>query len=67
LRERGVEADEASVLADLKERDARDTDRAVAPLKPAADAHQLDSSRLTVDETVAAILSLWHKLQRSVQ
>jgi len=61
LLDRGQIADEAAVLADLKERDTRDTDRAVAPLKPAADAHQLDSSDLTVDETVAAILALWHK------
>ncbi|MCD8564852.1 MAG: (d)CMP kinase [Burkholderiaceae bacterium] len=65
LRERGIEPDEQAVLADLKERDARDTERAVAPLKPADDAHQLDSSRLTVEETVAAVLSLWRKLQRS--
>lgn len=65
LRERGQVADEAAVLADLKERDARDTQRTVAPLKPAEDAHQLDSSRLTVDETVAAVMSLWHKLQRN--
>lgn len=65
LRERGIEPDEQAVLADLKERDARDTERSVAPLKPADDAHQLDSSRLTVDETVAAVLSLWRKLQRS--
>lgn len=64
LRDRGAVPDEQAVLADLKERDARDTDRAVAPLKPADDAHQLDSSRLTVDETVAAVLSLWHKSQR---
>lgn len=67
LRERGLEPDEAAVLADLQERDARDTERAVAPLKPADDAHQLDSSRLSVDETVAAVLSLWHKLQRQAQ
>ena len=64
LRERGVMPDEAAILADLKERDARDTERAVAPLKPADDAYELDSSRLTVEETVAAVMSLWHKCQR---
>ena len=67
LRERGMTPDEAAVLADLQERDARDTERAVAPLKPADDAYQLDSSRLTVDETVAAVLALWHKRQRQSQ
>lgn len=64
LSQRGVAPDEAAILADLKERDARDTERAVAPLRPAADAHELDSSRLSVDETVAAVMSLWHKHQR---
>lgn len=64
LRQRGQVPDEAAVLADLKERDARDIDRTVAPLKPADDAHQIDSSRLTVEETVAAVLLLWHRSQR---
>lgn len=64
LRQRGQVPDEAAVLADLKERDARDIDRAVAPLKPADDAHQIDSSRLTVEETVAAVLLLWRRSQR---
>ncbi len=64
LVQRGLAPDEQAVLADLQERDARDIERAVAPLKPAPDAYQLDSSRLTVDETVAAVMSLWHKRMR---
>lgn len=64
LVQRGLAPDEQAVLADLQERDARDIERAVAPLKPASDAYQLDSSRLTVDETVAAVMSLWHKRMR---
>ena len=67
LRARGVVPDEQAVLADLQARDARDTQRTVAPLKPADDAYQLDSSRLTVEETVAAVMALWHKSQRQVQ
>lgn len=67
LRARGVVPQEQAVLEDLKARDARDTERSVAPLKPASDAHQLDSSRLTVEETVAAVLSLWRKLERRSQ
>jgi len=67
LRARGVVPDEQAVLADLQARDARDTQRTVAPLKPADDAHQLDSSRLTVEETVAAVMALWHKSQRQAQ
>src|SRR5690349_15462513 len=42
LRERGVPVIYAAVLEDMKERDARDSQRAVAPLKPAADAFLLD-------------------------
>lgn len=39
-----------TVLAQLRERDARDMDRKDAPLKPAEDAHFLDSSHLSIDE-----------------
>jgi cytidylate kinase len=44
--------DEAAVLAEVLRRDARDAARAVAPLRPAADALVLDTSALTVDEAV---------------
>lgn len=46
------------ILADLKRRDAYDSSREVAPLKPAEDAVHIDSSLLSVDEVVAKILSL---------
>ena len=46
---RGVMADYAAVLADLKRRDARDMGRAVAPLRLAADAVELDTTDLTID------------------
>lgn len=49
-----VGGDEARVLAEVKERDARDMNRADAPLKPAADAVVLDTSEMTIDEAVAA-------------
>ena len=35
------------------------TQRAVAPLAPAADAHVLDSSGLTIEQTVQAVLDFW--------
>ncbi len=44
---------EAEVLADLRARDARDADRATAPLKPAAEAVILDTSALDIDAAVA--------------
>lgn len=42
------------VIRELRERDTRDRNRADSPLKPAADAILLDSTRLTLDETVRA-------------
>lgn len=48
-----VGGDEAQVLAEVKERDARDMGRADAPLKPAGDALILDTSDLSIDEAVA--------------
>jgi cytidylate kinase len=49
-----VGGDEARVLAELRERDARDMGRADAPLRPAADALILDTSTLGIAEAVAA-------------
>ncbi|NQU62494.1 MAG: (d)CMP kinase [Rhodospirillales bacterium] len=56
LLDRGLEAIHGRVLADMKERDARDSDRAVSPLEPAKDAHQLDTSDLDADQAFAAAL-----------
>jgi cytidylate kinase len=47
-----------TVLADIKDRDARDMNRAVAPLMPAADALLLDTSELDIDGALAAALAL---------
>ena len=49
-----VGGDAAQVLAEVKERDDRDMNRADAPLKPAADAVVIDTSSLSIDEAVAA-------------
>ena len=49
-----VGGDEAEVLAQVKERDARDMARADAPLKAAKDAVVIDTSGMTVDEAVEA-------------
>ena len=57
LRARGVPAIYAVVLEDMKDRDARDSQRAVAPLRPADDAFLLDTSALNAEEAFAAALS----------
>ncbi|EEW26846.1 (d)CMP kinase [Rhodobacter ferrooxidans] len=49
---------EADVLAQLRERDARDRERATAPLKPADDALLLDTSGMSIDEAVAQAVAL---------
>jgi CMP/dCMP kinase len=58
LQEKGQPADYASVLADLAQRDARDTQRAAAPLQPAPDAVHLDSSGLSIEEVVERVLGI---------
>lgn len=50
------------ILTDLKARDERDTQRAIAPLRPAADAFVIDSSKLSIDETVAQVLAYWSNI-----
>ena len=55
LIEKGFSANFDDLLQDLQTRDARDSKRAVSPTIPAEDAHVLDSTGLTVDETVIAI------------
>jgi cytidylate kinase len=46
------------VLADIRRRDARDTSRAVAPLKPAEDAHLLDTTDLDIEAAFRAAVDL---------
>jgi cytidylate kinase len=56
LINKGLSASVETILADLQARDARDMNREVAPLKPAADAIVLDSTRMTIDEVLTAVL-----------
>ena len=59
----GETADEAVILADILRRDARDESRAVAPLKPAPDAHVLDTTALDVDAAVAAAIEIVERVR----
>ena len=61
LIEKGISANLEDLLADMRVRDARDTQRSVAPLIAAKDAHVVDSSTLTIDQTVQSILDLWSR------
>src|SRR5271156_3576390 len=55
---RGEDADEIAVLADILKRDERDQNRAIAPLKPAPDAHLLDNSHLDIEGGVRAAIDI---------
>lgn len=56
LKEKGTDCDPEEIAKDIEERDYRDMHRDVAPLKQAADAVYVDSSDMTIDEVVEAIL-----------
>ena len=57
LRQRGAAPIKPRVLAEMAERDRRDSERAAAPLKAAPDAHQLDTSNMDADAAFAAALA----------
>ncbi len=57
---KGFSANMADLLQDLRERDARDTQRSVAPLKPAEGAHLLETSAMSIDQAVAQVLA-WYR------
>ena len=52
-----------ALRADLEARDARDSSRSVAPLKPAADVRLLDNSHVSVEESVNLVLAWWQGKQ----
>ncbi|MFZ6048773.1 (d)CMP kinase [Pseudomonas sp. CR3202] len=62
LKGKGMEADMVSLLTEIQERDERDSQRSVAPLKPAPDAMILDSTSLSIDEVQAKILQAFAAL-----
>lgn len=63
LISKGIPAILEELRADLEARDARDSNRAIAPLRPAEDALTLDNSNLSVDESVDIVLKWWQSKQ----
>lgn len=57
LKEKGQDCDFDVIKEDIKERDARDMNREIAPLKKAEDAILVDSSEMTIDQVVETICS----------
>jgi cytidylate kinase len=67
LAQLGVAVNEADVLADIQRRDERDMTRAVAPLKPAADSHVLDTTQLDIDGAVRAAIAIVERSRAGVR
>lgn len=57
LKAKGDDVSLPRLLEEIRARDERDTQRAIAPLKPAADAIQLDSTELSVEQVLERIMS----------
>jgi len=60
LKDKGIDVSLPALSRDIDERDRRDLQRSVAPLRPAEDARLLDSSNLTIDEATQTVLD-WAK------
>ena len=64
LKEKGMYAKMPDVVQDLRRRDERDASRPVAPLRHYSDAIFLETTRLTVDQAVEAVLEAWRNVAR---
>lgn len=62
---KGISARMDDLLKDLTERDARDANRAIAPLKPAEGAYLLETSEITADQAVEQVLQ-WYAAVKKV-
>lgn len=62
MQERSDNASLAEIEADLRQRDERDTNRAIAPLTQAADAVVLDTSKLGKDQAIAAAIAIVNEI-----
>ncbi len=61
LKQKGLDVNIDDLLNEIQTRDERDMNRAVAPLKPAADAYMLDSTNKTIDQVLEEVLSFTKK------
>lgn len=61
LTEKGIACDIAEIQRDIEERDARDMNREISPLRQAEDAVLVDSSEMSIEEVVKAILQIYEE------
>jgi cytidylate kinase len=64
LKDKGIDVSLAALSRDIEARDKRDSERSIAPLRPAADARLLDSSKLTIDEVTRTVLDWARELDQ---
>ena len=64
LTEKGVACDPETIKADIRERDERDMNREIAPLKQAEDAVLVDSSDMGIEEVLECMLQTIHKVRK---
>ncbi|MDJ0917515.1 MAG: (d)CMP kinase [Woeseiaceae bacterium] len=57
LKDKGIDVSLAALSRDIEDRDRRDSQRTVAPLKPAEDAHLIDSSDMSIDDVTELVMS----------
>lgn len=57
-QEKGIESTYEEVLKNIKDRDKRDSERDIAPLKKADDAKYIDSSNMTIDEVANKVIEI---------
>jgi len=62
LKQKGMSVNIVDLINDIAERDKRDTQRAVAPLKPAPDAQVIDTTALSIKEVMQQVLALVNKV-----
>ena len=60
LQEKGIDCNLEEIQKDIEERDERDMNRTVSPLKQAEDAILVDSSDMTIEQVVSHILEIYH-------
>ena len=61
LKDKGIDVSLPALVKEIAERDARDSQRAASPLKPAVDAVQLDTSEMSIDEVVQRVEQLYRE------
>lgn len=66
LKDKGMDVNLTSLSDELYERDARDSARQIAPLRPAPDAISIDTTGIGVEEVVGQVLQLWRLAPKPV-